>query len=244
MAEAYYESDSNVIARCQSAISRTQLKHAKKTSKEWAKCYQAEADGLTCNATGRDAKIAESDAKLADAIGGPKDKRCTGASLTPISLGHGPVCPVPCATQNLFDMNDAAVCAACMTDALTAAAMEAAYGVAPPQLPPTAPSGAPASCQKRIAKATLGLAKRWSKALAHCENDNQTGRNNPPKDCSTDPDGRITKAKAKADKKISSCQDFTGLSGCASTGTVAGTQDCVKNAIEAVVGDFTEVAYP
>ena len=58
-----------------------------------------------------------------------------GASLTPISFGHGPVCPVPCASQNVFDMPEVASCSTCMTEALYAAAFDAAYGVAPPTLP-------------------------------------------------------------------------------------------------------------
>ncbi len=244
MAKGFYESDASVVARCKKSIGKNLSKYAKKYSKAWGRCYAKEAEGLTCDSVGRDADIADAAADLVERVGGAKDKRCVGASLTPISLGHGPVCPVPCASQNNFDMTETATCSSCMTDALYAAALDAGYGVSPPSVPGTAPAGAAGKCQARVAKAAVRLAADWTKALVRCEDANASGKNNPAVDCSTDPDGRIGKAVAKANKGIDKCTDFTGLSGCAATGTAVGTKACVEAAVADVVDDFTKVAYP
>jgi hypothetical protein len=244
MAKGFYESNSSVVARCKKSVGKTLQKYAKKYSKAWARCYDKEADGLTCDSVGRVAAISDATADLAERVGGVKDKRCAGASLTPISVGHGPVCPVPCASQNLFDMTETATCSLCMTDALYASTFDAAYGVAPPSLPGTAPAGDAGKCQQNVVKAALGLAAGWSKALVRCEDANASGKNNPALDCSTDPGGRIAKAVAKANKRIDKCTDFTGLAGCAASGTAAATKACVEAAIADVVDDFTKVAYP
>jgi hypothetical protein len=244
MAKGFYESNSSVVARCKKSVGKTLQKYAKKYSKAWARCYDKEADGLTCDSVGRVAAISDATADLAERVGGVKDKRCAGASLTPISVGHGPVCPVPCASQNLFDMTETATCSLCMTDALYASTFDAAYGVAPPSLPGTAPAGDAGKCQQNVVKAALGLAAGWSKALVRCEDANASGKNNPALDCSTDPGGRIAKAVAKANKRIDKCTDFTGLAGCAASGTAAATKACAEAAIADVVDDFTKVAYP
>jgi hypothetical protein len=106
------------------------------------------------------------------------------------------------------------------------------------------PEGAPAQCQSAVAKAASGLAQSWTRALTSCEVDNVSGANNPPEDCSTDPDGDIQAAIAKSDASIARCTDFTGLPGCAASGNVADTQTCVAAAVQSVAPGFTGVAYP
>jgi hypothetical protein len=244
MARLFVETSRAVLDRCRSSISKQQAKYLKTYQKEWQRCYATAASGLVCDTGKRDAKIASARNKLAQRVGGIKDKRCLGASLTPASLGHGPVCPVPCADDVVFAMNELAACTVCTSEALAAAALGAGYGTEPPFLPTTAPSGAPRKCQDSVAKAATGLSTGWSRALARCESGNSSGTNEPPVDCSSDPQGEIAAAVAKSNGQIAGCSDFSGLPGCPAGGDVASTQACVTSAIATYVPGYTEAAYP
>jgi Cytochrome c554 and c-prime len=243
MAHVFVESDAKVVTQCRKALSRMLARFRKKHLKEWTRCFDAEVKGLSCDAGRRDAKIAAAEAKLREKIGGVKDRKCGGRSLTPGTLGHAAVCPPPCSSVILFDMNDLASCAVCMAKALDDTALDAAYGATPPVVPGTLPSGAQ-SCQRSLSKAAAGLALGWSRALDRCELANANGKNVPPLDCATDPDGQIAKAQAKAGAKIATCGDFSGLAGCATSGDAAGTQACMESAIGGLVPGVTGVAYP
>jgi hypothetical protein len=244
MAQVFVETDGAVLDRCRASISKQQAKYLKTYQKEWARCYSARAAGSVCDTAKRDAKIAKARTKLDQRIGGTKDKRCVGASLTPVSIGHGPVCPVPCADGIVFDMTDMAGCAVCTAEALAAAALGAAYGTEPPFLPSISPEGEPRRCQSSVAKGSTGLSLGWARALARCESGNSSGASVPPLDCSTDPRGEIAAAVAKSDSAIARCADFTGLTGCPAGGDVATTQACVEAAVQSFVPGFTEAAYP
>jgi hypothetical protein len=239
MATAFYESNAKTVTGCQGSLSRAQGRYQKKYAKEWVKCFAAAAQGKGCDASGRDARIAGAEDTLRDQV----LKRCAARSLTPITLGHGPACPVPCATTVLFDMDGLSSCAVCVARAFGDATLAAAYGVSPPTLPP-AVSGDPAACQAAVSKAATGLGSSWTAAVGRCEEANKTGANTPPADCATDPDGKIAAARGKAERTIARCRDFTGLAGCPATGTVAGTQQCVEDAVEAQVSGFVGVAFP
>lgn len=243
MAHAFLEPDASKVAKCKSAIARGQERFRKSYSKEWGKCYAGEAQGLTCNAAARDARLAAAEAKLRDQIGGSKDRVCTGQNITPITLGHGNSCPVPCATTVLFDMSDVAECSVCMAEAVEGEALNAAYGFRPPAVPSTLPSSA-LKCQKTLAKAASGLTAGWTRALATCEDANARGVNTPALDCSTDPDGGIARAKAKSASRVASCDGFGGLAGCATSGTAAGTTACFESAIGPLTPRYTGVPYP
>jgi hypothetical protein len=244
MARAFFEVDTAKVNRCHKAVAQVQARFWKKYGKEWGRCFDKEAQGLTCDATSRDARIAAAAAKLREKIGGVGDRKCAGASFSPITLGHGSVCPVPCPSVTLFEMGDVASCAVCMSEALGAAALDAAYGVSPPAVPQTPLAGAAASCQRALAKAALDLATAWTDALADCELANRTGQHAPPVDCATDPDGDIAAAKQKAALRIASCADFSGLAGCASAGSAAAVQACVETAVGGAASPFTGVAFP
>ena len=243
MARGFLESDAKTSNLCHKSVAKLEERYRRAHMKAWARCFQIEASGLPCDAGSRDARIAAAEAKLRERLGGPKDKLCTGHSLTPISLGHGTSCPVPCSEVTLFDMTDLASCAVCMADAVNTAALEAAYGARLPELPSQAPE-AGESCQKSLGKAASALAQGWPSALARCEQDNLTGKINPPEDCATDPDGRIAKAQLKAAKKIQACQDFSGIAGCATSGDAAGTQACMESAVGSVAPEFARVSHP
>ena len=244
MAHAFVETDAKTVARCQKQVAKAQSKYSKTYRKEWSKCYDAEARGLSCDVGTLDEKVAAADARLRERVGGVKDKRCAGANLTPISIGHGTSCPVPCVTITLFDMADVASCAVCTSQALNDAALDAAYGLAPPAFPPQAPAGDPGACQAAVAKASLGLAADWTKELVKCGGGNAAGKNMPLLDCETDPTGKIGRAQDKAANRIAACKDFTGLDGCPSTGTAVDTATCVEDAIGDVAPGFAGVGYP
>jgi hypothetical protein len=244
MARAFHESDAGVIAKCHSQVSKAAQKYLKTYVKEWSRCYAADAAASVCDAGRRNAKIAKADAQLRERVGGLKDKRCAGVNLTPITLGHGPVCSAPCLEQTLYDMGDVADCAVCTAAGLGGDALAAAYGTAPPILPGDGPSGDAGKCQRSLAKGSTKLALSWTKELSRCEDDNKTGRNVPALDCSTDPSGRIQSAIDKAQSQIAACSDFTGVPGCGTSGSVAAAQVCVETAVGDAVPSVVEVAYP
>ncbi len=243
MAHAVFEPDQRKIAKCQTAIARGQERYFKAYAKEWGKCYAVEAQGLTCDAAARATRLTAAETKLRDKIGGPKDRVCAGQSITPITIGHGNSCPVPCATSVLFDMSDVAACAICMSEVLGDESLEAAYGFRPPAVPATLPTGA-LKCQKALAKAANGLATSWARALASCEDANARGVNQPAVDCATDPDGDVARAQAKSESRVASCDSFAGLGGCAASGTAAGTSMCIEDALGPLVAGHTGVPYP
>ena len=242
MAEGFFDSNRAVVNECHKTIAQEEERLAKKYMKEWDKCFATRVKGITCDAPARDARIGAAEAKLRAKIGGTQDRRCAGANLTPGTLGHGTSCPAPCATIVLFDMNDVASCAVCMTEALGDDALEAAYGADPPALPSPLPASA-RSCQTAMSKGSTGLATEWTRALGRCEQQNLTS-GGPPVDCTLDPTGAIARAQAKAASKIASCDDFSGLAGCGAAGALSAVQQCVNTAISGIAPAYTGVAYP
>jgi hypothetical protein len=222
-------------------VARAQEKYRSRYAKEWDKCYAVEAQGLTCDTATRDASIAKAESSLRDRIGGAKDRVCAGQNLTPITLGHGNSCPVPCATMVLFDMGDVAACSVCIAKALTADTLNAAYGFRPPAVPGTLSPSALA-CQKALGKAASGLTAGWTRALASCEDAQARSANAPPVDCSMDPG--IARAQAKSASRVASCDSLAGIPGCATSGTPAATSACIESAVGPMAPRYVGVAYP
>ncbi len=241
MAHATFEPDARRVAKCKTAIARAQEKYRGRYAKEWNKCYAVEVQGFTCDTATRDARIAAADAQFQDRIGGPKDRVCAGQNITPITLGHGNTCPVPCATTVIFDIADLEKCGVCMSQALTGDTLAAAYGSHPPTLPGTLGPSAQ-KCQKTLAKAANGLASGWTRALSACEDANARGVNVPPADCSTDP--AIARALAKTASRVATCDSLSGIPGCATTGSAAAATTCIESAVEPLAPRYTGVAYP
>ena len=243
MARLTVETDTALVAKCQRSIGKSQAKYLKRVTKAWTRCYDESSGGGPCDTAKRDARLAVAADDLRARIGGIKDRACAGTILTPGSLGHGSTCPAPCASLALFDLSDLATCGMCLSDALVAQALDAAYGTTPPGLPAAVPAAA-LSCQKRLGKTASTLASKWSDALLRCEQDNAKGDNVPPLDCALDPEGRIADAQASAASKVAKCTDFTGIAGCATNGSAALVSACVETAVGSAVGPFTQGAYP
>lgn len=243
VAYATVEPDAGKIAKCQTAVARAEETFRKAYAKEWGKCYGVEAQGLTCDTASRDARVTAAENRFRARIGGEKDRVCAGRNLTPITLGHGNTCPVPCATTVLFDMADVASCGICLAKALESDGLNAAYGFRPPAVPNTITADA-RKCQKTLAKAASGLSTGWARALASCEDANARGVNPVPVDCSTDPDGDVARVQAKTASRVASCDGFAGIPGCATNGTAASVTACLESAIGGTVLRYTEVPYP
>jgi len=243
MAQVRVETDTAAVASCSRQVSKVETKYQKRYAREWSRCFASRVQGLTCDTASVDARIAAEADKLRSRLGGVKDRRCAAPGLTPGTLGHGTSCPFPCAGIVVFDLPGLADCAICLGDALGNEALEAAYGTTPPALP--APLGSTQlSCQQSLGRAADVLTSGWSRALARCEDGNATGKTTPPVDCTTDPDGRIAKAKSQAGRQVDRCDDFSGIPGCAGSGDAAAVKACMETAVGAVVVPYTQVAYP
>jgi hypothetical protein len=244
MANVFVETDAGVVNRCRRQVSKLQTKYRKRYMKEWGRCFKRKANGSTCDAPARDARIAAEASRLRSRLGGSQDRACAGgASLTPGSLGHGPVCASPCAQVTLVDMSSLADCAICLSEAADSAALQSAYGATPPTEPATAPPAA-RSCLAQLDSAAAGLVGGWIDGLSRCERDNATGANAPPLVCASDPQGDIADAVARSGSRVARCGSFSGLNGCATAGTATDVATCIENAVGAVVAPFVEVAYP
>ncbi len=243
MARAFYEPDRATVDACRRVLLRGEAKYLKKYLKAWARCYRSTSAGISCNEGARDTRIEKAAAKLRSKVGGSRDRRCATADLTPETLGHGNVCPLPCdGTVVLYDMSDLADCAVCVAESLASAAMASAYDVGPPATPAAVPAGAQ-SCQKLLGIGAVKLATGWAAALLRCEEANLKA--DTPLVCSSDASGKIAKAKAKAARKVARCKNgYGGLAGCAGSGDAASVSACMEQALAATVGATTEVARP
>jgi Cytochrome c554 and c-prime len=240
MARGYVEEKAKFAENCRKSVANAQKRYRKAHEKEWSRCFETEGDGGTCDAAARDAKLADAEATLRAALGGPDDGKCAGANRTPSSLGHGTSCPVPCASITLYDMTDLADCTLCLAEALDGAQLDAAWGVAPPASPDTTPASA-AECQAHLAKAASGLAAGATSALAKCESANASGKK-PPVDCSQDPG--LAKSIEKARKEIARCDSFAGVDGCAEAGDVDGTLACLEDALAEPATGYVGAVWP
>jgi hypothetical protein len=242
MAKLNVETDAKVVGKCRNNVSKRQAKYLKIYGAEWSRCFDRRVNGLTCDTASRDARITAAQAQLRRAVGGAGDGTCSGANLTPGSLGHGSTCPAPCGDLVLFDVGDLATCAMCQAESLTNETLEAAYGSAPPALPAVLPTSAQ-KCQRLLDKASGKLALLWTRFRAKCERANVSGKNTPPLDCSAAPDSKIAAAQARAAAKVAKCDSFAGIPGCATAGSAAAVHSCIETAIGSLVDSFTEVSY-
>jgi hypothetical protein len=244
MANLLVETDASVVNGCRRQVAKLQAKYRKRYLKEWERCFKRRANGGTCDAAARDARVAAEASRLRARLGGGQDRACGGhASLTPGSLGHGSVCPSPCAQVTLVDLRSLADCTICLAHAANDAALESAYGTTPPAEPTAVPAAA-RSCQTQLDAAATGLLGSWVDALSRCERDNASGKNAPPLVCASDPSGKIASAVARASSLVGRCTSFAGLSGCATAGTTTDVATCIENAVGAVSASFVEAAYP
>jgi hypothetical protein len=142
----------------------------------------------------------------------------------------------------LYAIDDVASCARCQVEALGAAALGAVYGAEPPTLPGAGAVGEAAKCRTHLAKASLGLASRWTRALVECEA--VTAATAGSVDCAGDPKGQIAKARERAGRLVDRCSDYAGLAGCATSGDPSAVRACIEAAVGSTAPGYASVAYP
>jgi len=246
MARLRVERRQRPARRCQKAVAKAQAKLWKTYRREWQGCFDVLAEGRPCDDEARDERLAAAEAALHAALGGEDDKACFGNDLTPQTIGHGPVCPVPCgAAITLHSIGDLTTCTECMVDALGGAAFRSAYGAAPPALPSSLLSGEALTCQRQLGKAALTLAEQWSAAIAACQRKQPLDPRATRRDCNAQAQKRVGKAVAKAARAFTRCEDVLGdLVGCAESGTATDAATCLADAVGAVAPGYAGVPYP
>jgi hypothetical protein len=225
MARATVQRKPAAAERCRRSVAGAQKRYRKAHYAAWDRCYATEARGFTCDAAARDRAVAEAEAALRDRLSGGRDKACRGSDVTPVSLGHGTSCPVPCASITLFDLGDLADCTVCLADALDGDALEAAYGDRPPALPDKLPASA-AQCQVAVAAGAASLAAKLPAAYATC-----LAQGEDPATCPG-----AERALTGARRAVARCSDSSAVPGC---GADAGGPDeeCIFDAVsEAALG--------
>ncbi|MFP6664368.1 MAG: multiheme c-type cytochrome [Deltaproteobacteria bacterium] len=243
MAATVVSDDGAPEAACRKNVGRAHAKHLRSWTKAWGKCLAAEAKGLSCDTASRDARLSQAEAELEDRFGGLKDAKCGGEGLSPLSLGHQTVCPLPCSYAiTLHSMSDLAACASCITESFAGAAYAAAYGAAPPELPDLSLSKHAATCQKLIAKSAEKMAQTWAKEISRCEAERAPG--DIALDCVSDRAARLAKARLTTEKRLSRCKDWSGLAGCGTEGNASGAALCLEAAVSDTIRGYTSVAYP
>jgi hypothetical protein len=239
MARASVFAESRTAERCRRSVARLEKRYRKAHLRAWQRCFETEARGLPCDEDARDALLARAEAALRAGLAGGSDRACTGASVTPVSLGHGTSCPAPCAPITLYDLADLAECTLCLANELDGAALEAAFGARPPALPGELPAGA-APCQAAMTGAATGLAAATTAALARCEKANAAG--GTPVDCSADP--ALAAAGERARRRIARCDDLSPLEGCAEAGDAGGALACLEDALAEPAAGYVGAVYP
>ncbi|MDG2304021.1 MAG: multiheme c-type cytochrome [Candidatus Binatia bacterium] len=243
MAQAFVGVGPKAVASCRKSVETAQAKYRKRHYRAWSRCYEREVSGLPCDLVDTLVRVDRAGETLRERLGGVKDAKCAGSSLTPLSLGHGTVCPMPCQHIVLFDMADLASCAICQADALNGEALEAAYGSQPQTLPnvllPTE-----RACQASLDKAASIHSHKWMRVVARCERDNASGKNAPALDCSVEPAGKLQAVKGKAANRVAKCDDLGSIPGCATAGSLVAVEACLETAIGPAIADYTNVAYP
>jgi hypothetical protein len=240
------ESRAKRVRACQKAVAKAQKKLWKAYTREWQRCYETEAGGHTCDAATRDARVAEAEAALAAALGGEEDGACAAKDLTPQSIGHPSVCPVPCAAAiTLHALSDLAACTQCMVESLSGAAFASSYGVAPPEVPNGRLSGGTLDCQHDLGRAAVMLAGDWAGAVAACQRKQPLDPRDVRRDCESESAAAVDKAQARSTKAITRCEsELARLPGCAEAGDPAATATCFDETIGPVAPGYARVAYP
>lgn len=227
-----------IEAKCAKRVDRAQQKYLKSWSKAWGRCLLAEATGGGCDESGRDDATAAALADMEGRIGGLRDAKCAGEGLTPQSLGHLAVCPAPCSGAiTLNGVDDLAACGACLAESLGAAAFEAAYGTEAGELPDLSLGRDAAKCQKLLAKSAEKAATSWAREIARCTAAGGT-------DCVTERAAQLAKLRAKTEKRLGRCKDWSGLAGCGAHGEASAAANCLDDALAAAIPSYVEAAWP
>jgi hypothetical protein len=239
-AHAQYSSDE---LKCRSTIAKNGAKLANTAAKTIAACHKARNKGTRnatddCNdieiADDKD-KVAKAETKLADLVGGVKDK-CAG--LIPSSMGYE-ICPAPCQSIGMLgSFSQVAQCVTCIAETRVETAAADTLGMPAEPLPGTAEEKCHAALGKNVSKQLAALLRERTKCQNDAEKDGATNLTGCESGGSVEVDAAIAEARAKADSAIQDAcaavlPNFAALDSCETGSDVTLLADCVLDATEA-----------
>jgi hypothetical protein len=207
--------------------------------KEWGRCYVDELAGVACDAGSRDLKVARAEDKVRSFLGGSKDRKCSGAGLTPTLLDLPDTCAAPCASIEIDTIGDWADCMICRQEAATTSMLEAAIGTVPPDLPLNLLAPDPLSCNRRVVRRVQTSARNIQKKLGACRLGNVGAVT--PVDCAATLASEILTEKLRADDEFNFCANTTGMLGCRFG--MGASVYCLGNTSEAIGADLVESVF-
>ena len=224
-------------ARCLKTVDSEFRRYADRHRREWHRCYLDEVNGVACDAGTRDLKIQQAETRFRAAIGGAKDKFCSGAGLTASLLGLPPACGGSCNIA-VNSVSAFASCLVCRADEARDDMLRASIGTAPPDLPPnTVGTSAANRCEKQITSRIAKGIGSVQKILGRCQLANVT---TTPVDCAATTADQLAAAQDKVNEAVSRCTDSTGLLGCLFEG---GPQTCLGDTALSIGTTLTDVTF-
>ncbi len=224
-------------ARCLKAVDGEFRRYTDRQRREWHRCYLDEVNGIACDAGTRELKIQQAETRFRNAIGGSKDKVCTGAGLNASLLGVPPTCGGDCDIA-VNSISAFASCLVCRADEARDDMLRASIGTAPPDLPPNTVGTSGANrCEKQVTSRIAKGIGSVQKILGRCQLDNVT---ETPVDCAATHAADLAAAQAKVNEAVNRCTDSTGLLGCLFEG---GPQTCLGDAALTIGSTLTDVTF-
>jgi hypothetical protein len=199
-------------AACFAEAEKRLAKLGRTSLKEWGRCYLDELAGVACDAGHRNLKLAQAEARLRNALGGSRDRRCAGAGLTPSRLDLPDFCAAPCGSIELNTIADWADCLVCRQEAATDAMLEAAIGTSPPDLPANLLGKEALRCNAKVVKGMQRGIAAIQDLLGDCALENVTAAS--PSDCPVVLASEIAAAGADVDADLASCRSTSDMEGC------------------------------
>lgn len=224
-------------ARCLKSVDAEFRRYADRHRREWHRCYLDEVNGVACDAGTRELKIQQAATRFHDAIGGSKDKVCSGAGLNASLLGLPTACGGGCNIV-VNGVNAFANCLVCRADEARDDMLRASIGTAPPDLPPNTVGTSGANrCEKQVTSRIAKGIGSVQKILGRCELANIT---NTPVDCAATHAAELAAVQAKVNEAANRCTDSTGLLGCLFEG---GPATCLGDAASTIGSTLADVTF-
>ncbi len=236
---AQYSSDE---LKCRAAVAKNGSKLAGTAAKTIGACHKARNKGTRnqaddCNdlaTADTKGKVQKAEDKLADLVGGAKDK-CAG--LTASAIGYE-ICPVPCQAIGLLNtFAQVAQCVICIAETQVATAATDALGMPAQSLPSTAEEKCHAALAKNLSKQISALLRERTKCQNDAEKNGATDLTGCEAGGNVLVDAAIAAARATADAAIQSAcagvlPNFAAIDSCEAGTDVAALADCVLDDAE------------
>jgi len=200
-------------AACRASIDKTFRRYSTAHLGQWLACWVGEGTGVACRRGALERALGREAERLRERIGGSRDRRCAGRSLTPTRLDLPGVCGGGCGGIRLTNLRSLADCLLCRQEIATTDALRALVGTIPPDLPATiAASEDAATCLARLARDLARTVARVTRTLGRCEGANIGA--DEPADCEALAAEALMSAADLFAKEQARCTDPAGLSAC------------------------------